>query len=99
MSAVEPGLKVGNVMYVGLTKATVFQMLPAGKESECEHKFMSTIGRCARRLELTVAMAAERPDSDLCFRAGPVGVTNYNPPHRKVVPEVKVTSIRVPDRK
>lgn len=68
-------------------------MLPAEKESEREHWFMSTKGRCALRLELTVAMAAERPNSDLCFRASPVGVPNYDPPYRKVVPEVQVTFI------
>lgn len=84
---------------MGLTKAIVFQMLPVGKESECQHSWpVLTISRRALRPELTVAMAAERPNSDLCFRASPVGVADHDPLHRKVVSEVQVAFIREPGR-
>lgn len=43
-------------------------------------------------------MTAEGPNSDLCFRASPVGIPDYDPPHRKMVSEVQVAFIRVPER-
>lgn len=46
--------------------------------------------------KITVAVATEGPNGELCFGSSPVGVSYDHPPHRQVVSKVQVTLIRVP---
>lgn len=43
--------------------------------------------------KITVAVATEGSNRELCFGASPVGVSYNHPPHRQVVSKVQVTLI------
>lgn len=83
-----------------VSKSLNFQIISRSTWIYINHRFSLWfhISRPHCLFKLTVAMAAEGSDGEMCFWASSVSVPNHHPPHRQMVSEVQVAFICVPGK-